>query len=107
MTMIMINIHEAKAKLSEYLEAIQHGEQVLICKRNRPVAELRVVERSRVEPRDLTPVYPDWKISPAFFEPLTDEVLDAFERSRLPESRSPIIAEKTRSYATKRRSGRK
>ena len=30
MTMIMVNIHEAKAKLSEYLEAVARGERVMI-----------------------------------------------------------------------------
>jgi prevent-host-death family protein len=43
MTMIMVNIFEAKAKLSEYLEAVARGERVLICNRNRPVAELRAL----------------------------------------------------------------
>ena len=64
MTMIMVNIFEAKAKLSEYVEAAERGERVLICKRNRPVAELRPVEQTDRKPRDLTPLYPDWKISP-------------------------------------------
>jgi prevent-host-death family protein len=41
--MIVINIHEAKAKLSEYLDKVAAGEHVVICKRNRPVAELRAV----------------------------------------------------------------
>ena len=30
--MIKVNIHEAKAKLSEYLEAASRGERVVICK---------------------------------------------------------------------------
>ena len=51
MTMIMVNIHEAKAKLSEYLEAVAGGQRVLICKRNQPVAELRAVAAARTEPR--------------------------------------------------------
>ena len=53
MTMIVINIHEAKAKLSEYLDKVAAGEHVVICKRNRPVAELRAVEEKRSEPRPL------------------------------------------------------
>jgi antitoxin (DNA-binding transcriptional repressor) of toxin-antitoxin stability system len=39
MTVIVINIYEAKAKLSEYLDAAASGETVVICKRNRPVEE--------------------------------------------------------------------
>ena len=53
MTMIVINIHEAKAKLSEYLDAVASGERVIICNRNRPVAELRAVEQQRTAPRPL------------------------------------------------------
>ena len=36
MTMKKVNIHEAKAKLSEYVDAVVRGEQVVICRRNRP-----------------------------------------------------------------------
>ena len=42
--MVVVNIFEAKAKLSEYLDMAAHGERVLICKRNRPVVELHAVE---------------------------------------------------------------
>jgi prevent-host-death family protein len=34
MTMIVINVNEAKAKCSEYLGAAAKGERVVICKRN-------------------------------------------------------------------------
>jgi prevent-host-death family protein len=47
MTMLMVNIAEAKAKLSEYVEAVANGEHVIICNRNRPVAELRAIEAAR------------------------------------------------------------
>ena len=43
MTMKMVNINEAKAKLSEFLDAVAQGETVIICNRNQPVAELRAV----------------------------------------------------------------
>jgi prevent-host-death family protein len=49
MTMLVVNIFEAKAKLSEFLEAVAGGERVLICKRNRPVAELRAVDAVRTD----------------------------------------------------------
>lgn len=76
LTMKLVNIHEAKARLSEYLDLIEAGERVLICRRNQPVAELRPVDRSRTEPRPLggTAI----ELPPAFFEPLPDEITDAF-----------------------------
>jgi prevent-host-death family protein len=74
--MLMVNIADLKAKLSEYLDAVTRGEQVVICNRNQPVAELRAVEPKRTTPRDLSPMFPDWKIDPAFFEPMTAEELE-------------------------------
>ena len=79
MTMILINIHEAKARLSEFVEAVRNGERVLICRHNRPVAELTAVEETATEPRDLTPIYPGATLTtPGFFEPLTDDELTAW-----------------------------
>jgi prevent-host-death family protein len=78
MTMIMVNIHEAKAKLSEFVDAVERGERVVICKRNHPVAELRPVEQKRTEPRPLGGAK-GIVIPPSFFDPMPDEFLDAFE----------------------------
>ncbi len=76
----MVNIYEAKAKLSEYLDAAAKGERVLICKHNQPVAELRPVEQVHTGQRDLTPMYPGATFTtPAFFEPLSAEDLAAWE----------------------------
>jgi prevent-host-death family protein len=79
MTMIVINIHEAKAKLSEYLDAVAKGERVVICKRNQPVAELRAIESKRLAPRPLGLAKGQVSIPPSFFDPMPDEFLDAFE----------------------------
>src|SRR6266849_5494628 len=78
MTMIVVNIHEAKAKLSEYLDAVASGERVVICKRNQPVAELRAVEQKRTEPRPLGGAK-GIAIPPSFFDAMPDDFLDAFE----------------------------
>jgi len=37
----MINIHEAKAHLSEYARRIKKGERFILCDRNKPFAEIR------------------------------------------------------------------
>lgn len=76
--MIVVNIFEAKAKLSEYLDLASSGERVLICKRNRPVAELRPVEAVRTEPRPLGLGRGRVVVGEAFFAPLPDDMLDAF-----------------------------
>jgi prevent-host-death family protein len=77
-TMIMVNINEVKAKLSEYLDAVSRGERVLICNRNRPVAELAPVRQQRTEPRPIGGAK-GVVVHQSFFEPLPDSVLDAFE----------------------------
>ena len=79
MVMIMVNIHGAKARLSEYLEAAASGERVLICKRNQPVAELRPVAAARTEPRPVGGAKGRLVVPDAFFEPLPAAVLEEFE----------------------------
>lgn len=48
--MIQVNIHEAKTHLSHLIEQVQLGEEVIIAKRNQPVAKivaLPKVEKAR------------------------------------------------------------
>jgi prevent-host-death family protein len=84
MTMIVVNIFEAKAKLSEYLDLAAHGERVLICKRNRPVAELHAVESARTTPRPVGLGRGRLTVPPAFFDPLPDALLAGFEGAAQP-----------------------
>jgi prevent-host-death family protein len=98
MTMLMVNIADAKAKLSEYVEAVARGEQVIICNRNRPVAELRAIASPRVGPRDLTPMFPgETFITDAFFEPLTEKELREWEGTEVFPAR---VAERPAGYRT-------
>jgi prevent-host-death family protein len=77
--MLSINIHEAKAKLSEYLAAVEAGETVQICRRNVPVAEIVPLRQVRKEPRPIgLACDSDHEIPASFFEPLPDELLAAF-----------------------------
>jgi prevent-host-death family protein len=108
MTMIVVNIHEAKAKLSEYLDKVAAGERVLICKRNQPVAELRAVEQKRTEPRPLggaTGIV----IPPSFFEPMPDDWLDAFYNGPIVSAadKPSRVAEASPTYERAPRRGRK
>ncbi len=74
--MILVNIADAKAKLSEFVEAAARGESVVICRHNRPVAELRPIAAARPGPRDLTPMFPgETFVTDAFFEPMTEDEL--------------------------------
>ncbi len=96
LTMIMVNIAEAKANLSQYLEALARGERVVIARWNRPVAELKPIAAARTEPRPIAGARGAVEVPPSFFEPLPDEWLNAFEgggrptkAERAAERRSP------------------
>ena len=51
--MIKINIHDAKTHLSHYLNELEQGETILLCKRNEPVAEIRPIARHSIEDRPI------------------------------------------------------
>ncbi len=76
--MKVVNIFEAKAKLSECVEAAAAGERVLICKRNHPVAELRAVPGARTTPRMVGGAAGRLTVPAAFFDPLPEEVVSSF-----------------------------
>jgi prevent-host-death family protein len=77
--MLKINIHEAKANLSKYIAAARRGEAVVICHRNLPVAELRPLPPARTKPRPIGLHRGELKIPRSFFEPLSDEIVAAFQ----------------------------
>jgi antitoxin (DNA-binding transcriptional repressor) of toxin-antitoxin stability system len=79
MTMIKVNIAEAKAQLSKYLRKVEQGETVVLARRNRPVAEIR---RIKVRPRGRRPMglcAGEFVVPENFDAPLPEELLDAFE----------------------------
>jgi prevent-host-death family protein len=78
MTMLKVNIHEAKANLSKYVAAAERGETVVICHRNVPVAELRGLPRPRKEPRPIGLYRGKFKIPRSFFDPLPTDIEAAF-----------------------------
>ncbi len=48
--MIKVNIQEAKTHLSRYIDRVEQGEVVVVCRHNQPVAELRAAATSPVRP---------------------------------------------------------
>jgi antitoxin (DNA-binding transcriptional repressor) of toxin-antitoxin stability system len=74
-----VNINEVKAQLSKYIELVEAGETVVICKRNIPVAEMRPIPKTRRQSPVLGSAAGTFIIPQAFFEPLPDDLLDSFE----------------------------
>ena len=79
--MIKANVFELKAKLSDYLDRTARGERIVICRHNKPVAELRAIQEVRTEPRPIGPLAgrPTFEIPASFFEPLSGAELDLWE----------------------------
>jgi prevent-host-death family protein len=78
-SMLRINVHEAKARLSHYLDKVAEGETIIICRRNVPMAELRPVLQPERRRRPVGLASGTFRVSRAFFEPLPADMLDAFE----------------------------
>ncbi len=78
--MIKVNVADVKAHLSRYLERVEGGDTVVVCRRNVPIAEIRAISRL---PDKLRPVGIDrgMTVPPSFFEPLPDTLLNAFDGS--------------------------
>jgi prevent-host-death family protein len=101
LTMIKVNVVEVKARLSEYLDRVERGERVVICRRNRPVAELRPVEATRTEPRPIGGLEGQIQILPSFFEPLPDEIIDSFYPASAAAQLPTRVAEERPRYGAK------
>ena len=74
-----VNVHEAKTHLSRLLERVENGEEIILARAGRPIARLVPIEphtRAR-RPGRLVGVVTD-----AFFEPLPEDELQAWEGSK-------------------------
>lgn len=53
--MILVNMHEAKTRLSELVKAAEGGETIVLCRNGVEVAEIRPRAKSRSNLRNLKP----------------------------------------------------
>lgn len=78
--MVTLNIHEAKTHLSRYLDRVEKGETIILCRHNKPIAELRPLPAKSASKRRVFEVYKGkFKLGRKFFAPLPEELIDAFE----------------------------
>ena len=77
--MVRVNVHEAKTHFSSYLDRVERGEVVVICRHNKPVAEMRVIPSatSALRKEGLLKGRVSW--SPDAFAPMTEEELAEFD----------------------------
>ena len=72
-----VTVHEAKTKLSQLLKAVENGETVVIARGATPVARLVGIA---AKPRRQFGRYRGlFEVGPAFFEPLPEDELRAWE----------------------------
>jgi prevent-host-death family protein len=78
--MRQINVHEAKAKLTEYLDAALRGERIVIARRNVPLVELKAIAQTSSVPRSIGagPREDGYELPDSFWEPLPDDLAAAF-----------------------------
>ena len=72
----IINVHQAKTQLSRLLERVKRGEEIVLAKAGKPYARLVPLEGRG--PR--VPGIVEGRVDDAFFEPLSDEELKAWEQ---------------------------
>ena len=76
---VKVNVQEVKTHFSRYLDAVEKGEVVIVCRHNKPIAELRAIPKEDEQRK--APQFGLWKgfgVSESFFEPLPDDLLKAF-----------------------------
>lgn len=76
--MIKINVNEAKTHLSHYLEEVEQGETILLCRRNQPIAEIRPLAASRHKQRAIGLAKGKLTVPVSFFEELPADILNRF-----------------------------
>jgi antitoxin (DNA-binding transcriptional repressor) of toxin-antitoxin stability system len=82
-TMKNMNINEAKTHLSSCLAQVAKGETIVLCKRNKPVAEIRPIKQPVKKKRPIglaKKEFPSFTIEKSFFEPLPEDIIDAFSK---------------------------
>ncbi|MBI4665848.1 MAG: type II toxin-antitoxin system Phd/YefM family antitoxin [Nitrospinae bacterium] len=73
-----LNVHEAKTHLSRYLEMVEKGETILLCRRNVPVAEIHPVAPTRKKPRPIGLAKGKFKMSADFDKALPKALIKLF-----------------------------
>jgi prevent-host-death family protein len=73
--LVIVNVHEAKTHLSRLLERVRDGEEIVLAKAGKPYAKLVPLEKVKVRRPGIAKGFVD----KAFFEPLPDSELDAWE----------------------------
>jgi prevent-host-death family protein len=76
--MITINVQEAKTHFSHYLDEVAKGESFILCKRNKPVAEICPITSKIAEKRPIGLAKGAFTMPASFFDELPEETVTLF-----------------------------
>ena len=79
MATVELDMHEAQSHLSRHVTALKQGDRIPLCRRNEPVAEIRLLPETNKQPRSIGLGKGLAEMSDSFFDPLPDDILDLFE----------------------------
>lgn len=73
----IVTIHQAKTNLSKLLAAVEAGEEIVIARKDKPVAKLVPLAEVKPAPkRGFGSMKGQFEVGPEFFEPLPDDMLE-------------------------------
>src|SRR6266699_3220106 len=75
-----LNIHEIKDQFSKYIDMVESGQTIVVCKRNIPVAEIRPIEKKSSESRFSARPRVPGRFSRLFISPCRKQRLDCGKR---------------------------
>jgi antitoxin (DNA-binding transcriptional repressor) of toxin-antitoxin stability system len=79
MSTTRINMQEAKTHLSAHIAKLAEGDRIILCRRNRPVAEIRPIQQPMDQARPVGLGRGLAEVPESFFDPLPEHVLESFE----------------------------
>jgi prevent-host-death family protein len=76
--MTTINVQEAKTHFSHYLDEVAKGETFILCKRNKPIAEIRPIVGKVATKRPIGLAKDIFSMPASFFDELPEETIALF-----------------------------
>ncbi len=77
--MMIVDVSDARTELSQLLDRVLTGEEIVFTRGGKPVAKLAPIEPAEASRRRLGMLEGQIKVAPDFDDPLSENILAAFE----------------------------
>ena len=74
----MLEIQDATLHLGEHVAKLEHGDRIVLCDQNRPVAEILPISAPTTHPRPFGLGKGLAQVPDSFFDPMPDDILARF-----------------------------